>query len=191
MSPFTKILLGALATTAVAWWLDGPMHFGEKCATAASATAAAPAVDAPFAVGVPATAEAVASCQTKVNEAIVGKTINFTSGGANIAVDSQALIDTIAADLKDCAGTAVEVQGHTDSTGEDAANQRLSEARANSVVQALVDKGVPTDRLSPKGYGETQPLDPAATPAAYAKNRRIEFKVAAIGAAPAAPAAGQ
>ena len=191
MSPFTKILLGALGTTAVAWWLNGPMHFGEKCEAAASATAAAPAVEAPVAAGVPATAEAVASCQTKVNEAIAGKTINFTSGGANIAPESQALIDTIAADLKDCAGTAVEVQGHTDASGGDAPNQRLSEARANSVVQALVDKGVPTDRLNPKGYGETQPLDPAGTPAAYAKNRRIEFKVAATGAAPAAPSAGQ
>jgi outer membrane protein OmpA-like peptidoglycan-associated protein len=189
MNPMTKIVLGALATTAVAWWLHGPMHFGEKCAAAASATA--PAAEAPVAAGVPATAEAVASCQTKVNAAIAGKTINFTSGGANIAVDSQPLIDAIATDLKDCAGTTVEVQGHTDSTGGDAANQRLSEARANSVVQALVDKGVPTDRLSPKGFGETQPLDPAATPAAYAKNRRIEFKVSATGAAPAAPAAGQ
>lgn len=184
MSPFTKIMLGALATTAVAWWLNGPMHFGEKCAAAASA--AAPAV---VAAGVPATAEAVAGCQTKVNAAIAGKTINFASGGANIAVDSQALIDTIATDLKDCAGTTVEVQGHTDASGGDAANQRLSEARANSVVQALVDKGVPTDRLTPKGYGETQPVDVAATPAAYAKNRRIEFKIAATGAAPAA--AGQ
>jgi outer membrane protein OmpA-like peptidoglycan-associated protein len=120
-----------------------------------------------------------------VNAAITGKSINFVSGGATIAVDSQPLLDAIATNLKNCAGTTVEVQGHTDVTGGDAANMRLSEARASSVVQALVEKGVPTDRLLPKGYGETAPLDTAFNAAAHAKNRRIDFKVASAAAAPA------
>jgi OmpA-OmpF porin, OOP family len=189
MNPIPKILLGGLATAVLAWVLHGPMGFGARCANGA-APAAEVAATLPAAPEVAATAEAVADCQTKVNAAIAGKTINFATGGAGIAADSQALIDTIAADLKDCGGTAVEVQGHTDASGGDAANQALSERRANAVSQALVAKGVPTARLSAKGYGETAPLDPANTPAAYAKNRRIEFKVAATGAA-AAPAAGQ
>jgi outer membrane protein OmpA-like peptidoglycan-associated protein len=181
MNSLTKIILGALATTAVAWFLHGPMHFGEKCA------GAAPSVAAVTAVAAPATAEAITDCQTKVNAVIAGKTINFGSGGAAIALDSIPLVDALGAELKACAGTAVEVGGHTDASGGDAANQKLSEARANAVTQALVERGVPTDRLMPKGYGETAPLDPANTPAAYAKNRRIEFKVAASAAA--APAA--
>ncbi len=182
MNSITKIALGALATTALAWFLNGPLHFSDKCGAGAPA---APVVAEAAVSTAPATAEAVADCQTKVNAAITGKNINFTSGGATIAPDSMALIDAIATDLKACAGTSVEVGGHTDASGGDAANQRLSEARANAVTAALVEKGVPTERITPKGYGETSPLDPAGTPAAYAKNRRIEFKVAAS-AAPAA-----
>ncbi len=180
MNSITKILIGALATTALAWWLNGPMQFGEKCAGAAK-----PAAEVALPAG-PATAEAITDCQTKVNAAVAGKNINFTTGGSVIAADSNPLLDAIATDLKDCAGTSVEVSGHTDRAGGDAANQRLSESRANAVVEALVKRGVPVDRLTPKGYGETKPLDPAETPEAYAKNRRIEFSVAASAAAPAA-----
>ena len=186
MNPVTKIIIGALATTAVAWWLHGPMQFGEKCAASAAAPAAltpSPAASAPEA---PATAEAIVSCQTKVDGVITGKAINFVTGGAAIAPDSLALIEALATELKACAGTAVEVAGHTDVTGGTAANQRLSEERANSVVSALVERGVPTQRLLPKGLGETAPLDAAMNSAAHAKNRRIEFKVAATGAASAA-----
>ena len=194
MNSTTKILLGALATTALAWFLHGPMHFGEKCAGAMpSATPAvtAPAVTAPAVTApeVPATAAAVTNCQVTVDETIKGKTINFTTGGATIAADSRPLIDAVATALKDCAGTTIQVAGHTDTTGGDAPNQRLSEERANSVVQALVEKGVPVARLTPKGFGESTPLDPAQNSAAHAKNRRIEFNVATAAAGTAAPAA--
>lgn len=187
MSSTVKILCGALVTTALAWFLHGPMQFGAKCAAAAGAVAETSPAPAPVTAApeAPATAEAVASCQTGVDSVIKGKTINFTSGGATIAVDSQALIDAVAASLKDCAGTVIEVAGHTDTTGGDAPNQRLSEERANSVVQALVAKGVPSERLLPKGYGESKPLDPASTAEANAKNRRIEFTVATTSAAAA------
>jgi OmpA-OmpF porin, OOP family len=192
MSSTVKILLGALATAVLAWFLHGPMKFGEKCAAPAKAVVAdAPSTQAPPVVPVaeaPATVEAVANCQTGVDAVIKGKTINFTTGGSAIAPESQPLIDAVAASLKDCAGTTIEVAGHTDTTGADAPNQRLSEERANSVVQALVAKGVPAERLSPKGYGETKPLDPAVNAAAHAKNRRIEFTVATTAAASAAPA---
>lgn len=195
MSSTVKILLGAIATAILAWLLHGPLGFGQKCAVqgqAAVPEATAPAVPAPTppttVAEAPATVEAVANCQTGVDEVIKGKTINFTTGGSAIAVESQPLIDAVAASLKDCAGTTIEVAGHTDTTGGDAPNQRLSEERANSVVQALVAKGVPAERLSPKGYGETKPLDPAVNAAAHAKNRRIEFTVATTGGA-ATPAA--
>jgi outer membrane protein OmpA-like peptidoglycan-associated protein len=197
MSSTVKILLGALATAVLAWFLHGPMKFGEKCAVAGqSAVAESPAIPPPVAavpevaapIEAPATVEAVTTCQTGVDAVIKGKTINFTTGGSAIAPESQPLIDAVAASLKDCAGTTIEVGGHTDTTGADAPNQRLSEERANSVVQALVGKGVPAERLSPKGYGESKPLDPALNAAAHAKNRRIEFTVATTAAAAAAPA---
>ena len=192
MSNTVKILIGAIATAVLAWLLHGPFGFGQKCAVqgqAAVPEATAPAVPAAASVAeAPATVEAVTNCQTGVDEVIKGKTINFTTGGSAIAVDSQPLIDAVAASLKDCAGTTIEVGGHTDTTGGDAPNQRLSEERANSVVQALVAKGVPAERLAPKGYGESKSLDPALNAAAHAKNRRIEFTVATTGGA-AAPAA--
>ncbi len=186
MSPVTKILIGALATTALAWWLHGPMKFGEKCAVAAAAPVAATAPVAAGAPEAPATKEVVENCQAKVDGIIAGKTINFVTGGAAIAPESLAMIDALATELKPCAGTAVEIAGHTDVTGGTAANQRLSEERANSVVSALVERGVPSGRLLPKGMGETAPLDAALNSAAHAKNRRIEFKVAATAATPAA-----
>ena len=79
--------------------------------------------------------------------------------------------------------------GHNDKTGGDDANMRLSEERANAVVAALTERGVPVERLAPKGFGETKLVDAAMTPAALAKNRRIEFRVASSVAPAAAPAA--
>jgi OmpA-OmpF porin, OOP family len=193
MSPFSKIVVGALATTALAYVLHGPMKFGEKCPAANAA--AAPAAVMPAADGasnVVATAPVVSAeavaCQDGVSKLMVGKTINFNTGNANIAASSQPLIDEIATAIKGCTGAAIEVGGHTDAQGTDANNQALSEARANAVVAALKAKGVPADRLSAKGYGETKPIDPAATRDAMAKNRRIEFTAST--AAAAAPTAG-
>ena len=186
MSPVTKIIIGALATTAFAWWLHGPMKFGETCAVGASAPAIAAPPVATGAPEAPATAEVVQNCQLKIDGIIAGKTINFVTGGAAIAPESLTLIEALATELKPCAGTSVEIAGHTDVTGGTATNQRLSEERANSVVSALVERGVPSQRLLPKGMGETAPLDAAMTLAAHAKNRRIEFKVAATAATPAA-----
>ena len=149
----------------------------------------------------PATAEQVASCQTQVDGVIKGKTIQFDSGTATIKADSVPLIDALATTLAPCAGTVVEVAGHTDLVGDEAANMTLSEARANAVVQALVAKNVPTSRLAAKGYGETKPAQAGESEAANSANRRIEFAVSAVGAAApdaaattpatAAPATGQ
>ncbi len=190
MSTFMKILLGALATAIGTWFLHGPMGLGTKCASTAAPAVEAPAAVAAGGVEAPATVEAVKTCQADVDAVAKGKTINFTSGGAKIAADSMPLIDSIAKAAKDCAGTTIEVAGHTDAQGNDAYNQRLSEERANAVVAALVERGIPTSRLTPKGYGETKPLDTANTPEALAKNRRIEFGVSASAAAPAAAPAG-
>jgi outer membrane protein OmpA-like peptidoglycan-associated protein len=183
MSPFSKIIVGALATTALAWFLHGPMKFGEKCAVGASTTPAvtAPAVDgatnatAGVTAAVPAMTPQAAACQDGVTKLMVGKTINFNTASANIAPASQALVDEIATAIKGCEGSVIEVAGHTDAQGTDENNLALSEARAKAVVAALTAKGVPTERISAKGYGETKPIDAAETREAMAKNRRIEF----------------
>ena len=188
MTPISKIIIGALATTALAWFLHGPMGFGERCAAEAGATVAgAPAVVAAPGAEAPANAEAVASCQKNVDAAIASKTVQFGSGGARVAPASKELLDAIGSALKDCAGTTVEVAGHTDRVGDAEKNMALSQARAEAVGAEFTARGVPAERLVAKGYGETKPTDPNA-PESNPADRRIEFSVATI-AAPAAPAA--
>ncbi len=164
----------AVPGVASARWIDGD--------------GAAPAVVATT-PEVPATAATVANCQTDVDAAIKGKKINFATGRAEIVAESLPLVATLASALKACAGTTVEVSGHTDRTGNPAANQTLSEARAQAVVSLLAKDGVPAERMTAKGYGATKLIDEGLTPIAHAANRRIEFSVASTGAAPAAPAA--
>jgi chemotaxis protein MotB len=75
----------------------------------------------------------------------------------------------------------LEIDGHTDLTPIDTpefhSNWELSNARALSVVKFLISQGVPADHLAAAGFGQFQPLDPAKTPDAFRKNRRIEIKL--------------
>ncbi len=112
----------------------------------------------------------------------------FDSGAANIGLDGQrqladiarALID-ISRDIPSEINWILRVDGHTDtvpiSTARFSSNWELSTARAVSVVNFLIEQGVPARRLAAAGFGEYQPLDPANTPAARARNRRIELKL--------------
>ncbi|MBS1502023.1 MAG: OmpA family protein, partial [Bacteroidetes bacterium] len=71
----------------------------------------------------------------------------------------------------------IEISGHTDNVGTVQSNQVLSENRAKAVYQYLVNNGISADRLSYKGYGETQPIASNDTDEGKAKNRRTEFKI--------------
>ena len=79
--------------------------------------------------------------------------------------------------LKGVTNFLVAVEGHTDSQGNDATNQTLSEARARTVKNALIRKGVSKDILSTKGFGETKPVADNNTAQGRARNRRIDFIV--------------
>jgi len=70
----------------------------------------------------------------------------------------------------------VEIQGHTDSTGPDAYNQGLSERRASSIKEYLLNKGIDSGRLVVKGYGESDPIASNETLEGRQKNRRVRFK---------------
>ena len=71
-------------------------------------------------------------------------------------------------------GMKVLVEGHTDSVGSNATNQRLSDRRADSVLRYLIDKGVDADRLTSQGFGEEKPIDTNRTKAAGAEpSRRV------------------
>lgn len=101
--------------------------------------------------------------------------INFNTGKATIKPDSNALLDQAAAMLKMAPDLKIEVAGHTDNAGEAAANQKLSETRAQSVVAALVQRGVPAGRMTARGLGQTVPVADNRTEEGRAKNRRVEL----------------
>lgn len=101
--------------------------------------------------------------------------INFDVNKASIKPASMGEINAIVATLKQNPALKFEVGGHTDADGEDAANMKLSEARANAVKAQLVSMGIEAARLVTKGYGETKPIADNTTTEGKATNRRVEF----------------
>ena len=111
------------------------------------------------------------------------KGINFKTGSAEILKTSNKILDKAVKVMQDYPDIKLEIQGHTDDVGDDAANLELSQKRAESVKAYFEGKGIAADRVSAKGYGETAPSAPidglkgGKLKAAQAKNRRVEFKL--------------
>lgn len=104
--------------------------------------------------------------------------INFETGSARITADNADVLQTSAARIRDLpAGSVIEIGGHTDSTGDPAANMVLSHARAEAVRRELVRYGVDPAALVARGYGDTRPIADNDTPNGRFQNRRIEFAV--------------
>ena len=118
-----------------------------------------------------------AACQEKLHTVAKAGTILFESGKADLNPKSAATINELGAAIKACPGFRIRIEGHTDATGNEAANLKLSENRALAIAAALVGAGVDNARLDAKGHGETRPIAPNDTPEGRAKNRRIEFIV--------------
>jgi len=121
-------------------------------------------------------AEAAAACDETLAGLMAEGGIEFASGSSAIANSSGPLLDRIAEVAGGCAGI-VRVEGHTDSTGDAAANQELSAARAAAVRAALGARGLSVDRIVAAGFGASTPIATNDTPAGRARNRRIEFRV--------------
>ena len=104
--------------------------------------------------------------------------INFRSGSSQIPRESMPVLEQSASAIKSApAGTKLEVGGYTDNVGNPAANQRLSQQRADSVRRFLTDKGVKPDLLVAKGHGDNNPIASNDTEEGRFRNRRIEYKV--------------
>lgn len=110
-------------------------------------------------------------------QSVVLKGVTFLPGSATLTADAKVVLETATAALAGQKDLKVELGGYTDAQGSDAANQRLSQRRADSVRQYLVDKGIEADRLTAVGYGEANPIATNDTPAGRAENRRVEFKL--------------
>jgi outer membrane protein OmpA-like peptidoglycan-associated protein len=101
--------------------------------------------------------------------------INFDTGKSVIRDESKPIIEQIVQMMKSNPDLKIGVEGHTDNVGTPASNKTLSEARAKSVVSAIVGQGVSADRLSPAGYGQDKPIADNNTEEGRAQNRRVEL----------------
>jgi outer membrane protein OmpA-like peptidoglycan-associated protein len=122
------------------------------------------------------TAAAVATCEHSLADIVAQSKIEFTTSSARIQPRSAPVLDALAVAAKNCPGV-IRVEGYTDSTGLPVTNQGLSEARAASVRQALVERGVEDARVKSAGFGPDHPVGDNHTATGRAQNRRIEFRV--------------
>jgi len=116
-----------------------------------------------------------AGCEVQVVIELQG--VHFDYDKATLKPESIRILDAAVNTLKNHPQIKVEVAGHTDSRGSESYNQKLSERRAKVVYDYLVDHGIDADRLSWRGYGESQPIADNSTEAGRAQNRRTELKV--------------
>jgi OOP family OmpA-OmpF porin len=110
-------------------------------------------------------------------ERLVLRGVTFATDSAEIDPASAVVLDVAADQLRGRPNVSVLVEGHTDSTGSDAYNQALSQRRANSVSKYLERKGVPANRLTARGLGESSPVASNDTRDGRALNRRVELEV--------------
>jgi OmpA-OmpF porin, OOP family len=101
--------------------------------------------------------------------------IKFDVNKATIKPESMGTINYVVKMMQDHPELKFSVEGHTDSDGDDASNQKLSEARAKAVVEEMVKLGISKNRLTSNGFGESKPITTNNTSEGKAQNRRVEF----------------
>lgn len=111
---------------------------------------------------------------------IVLNTMYFEFRKYRLLNESKYELNRIIKLMKDNPTIRVEISGHTDTIGSERANQKLSNQRAQSVVNYLVDNGIAKDRLEAKGYGKTRPIATNKTEEGRQENRRVEIEVLSI-----------
>jgi OmpA-OmpF porin, OOP family len=105
------------------------------------------------------------------------KDVHFDTGKATITSSSFPSLNELVGALKAKPTMTIEIAGHTDNVGTPEANQKLSQDRANSVKQYLISKGIATNRLIAKGYGDTQPVADNDNEEGRKQNRRTEVRI--------------
>jgi outer membrane protein OmpA-like peptidoglycan-associated protein len=105
--------------------------------------------------------------------------VNFETNKATLKPGAREKLSKLSGVLLGFPGEyKLEIEGHTDSTGSDAYNQKLSQSRAESVRNFLVEQGIPTGRIpSTQGFGRTKPIAPNDTRANREKNRRVDIVI--------------
>jgi outer membrane protein OmpA-like peptidoglycan-associated protein len=115
--------------------------------------------------------------KVKIGKKVVLNNILFETGKSILTAGSYKELDRLLNIMNENAQMKIEISGHTDKTGSEPLNFKLSEARAKAVVEYLIEKGIDHSRLEFRGYGSLQPISDNNTSAGRAKNRRVEFKI--------------
>ncbi|MEX8495164.1 OmpA family protein [Sphaerotilus sp.] len=182
-SPAQRAAAYAAASTALRPMMGVPGVFArlEDDQTSPAPTLPAPALvvaaasRAPVAASGPLSAE---DCQVAMAQVLEARQIRFKLASAELDPSSVPLLEQLHTLSMRCPQARMRVDGHTDAQGDAAANMRLSQRRAQAVVDALVRRGVPVSRLQAQGFGQERLLDQGRTPEAHERNRRIEFHLA-------------
>ena len=117
----------------------------------------------------------------KQGSAVVLKNIFFETASFELKTWSRTELDKLTAFLMENISVKIEISGHTDNQGGEEYNQKLSENRAKSVYEYLLNNSIDKTRLSYKGYGESNPVDSNDSEEGRANNRRTEFKILEVG----------
>ena len=161
--------------------LEGAARFDEAAGEIKDALAAEPvegyAVETSLSTAQAQPAADPAACKTLIAALSQKGAILFDTAKATIHRDSAGFLDFIAATALRCRDARIEIGGHTDSDGGEAANLDLSQRRAEAVAARLAKAGLAAANITAKGYGESRPVASNDTPEGKARNRRIEFAV--------------
>jgi hypothetical protein len=115
--------------------------------------------------------------KVEIGATVVLENIFFETGKATLKPESFLQLEQVLKFMNSNPGVRMEISGHTDNTGSLKLNTRLSQSRAEAVVEYLVEHGIDASRLDAMGYAFSQPIAPNDTAEGRAKNRRVEFKI--------------
>jgi outer membrane protein OmpA-like peptidoglycan-associated protein len=179
------IILGGLALAGLAWLFTRPAPVREAMAPAQPSMRMAD-VQLPGGVNLSLpegsatynVQQWLASGTDTTPKRFVFDNLNFETGTANLTGNSVATVNSLVAILKAYPSTAIRIEGHTDNTGDPAANKELSLNRANAVKQMMVNAGIAPARVGAEGFGQDNPIASNDTDTGRAQNRRTELVVA-------------
>ena len=119
----------------------------------------------------------IALTPIKKGEVFIVKNLFFATNKTRILSSSEEALNDLYMYLARNPKVRIKIIGHTDSVGKDAANQKLSDGRANEVMKDLIERGIAPERIEAEGRGESQPIDTNDTEEGRQNNRRVEIEI--------------
>ena len=119
----------------------------------------------------------IAMSPIKKGEVFIVKNLHFATNKTRILASSEGALNDLYPYLARNPKVQIKIIGHTDNVGKDAANQKLSDGRANAVMKELIERGIDKNRIQAEGRGESQPIDTNDTEEGRQNNRRVEIEI--------------